>query len=66
MKKCRYNSKTDPLCPIFKLEDITAACGDDFSKVAFKVSYFGISITSSFQCRSVSNDTTRQGGYSVI
>lgn len=38
MKKCKYNSKTDPLCPIFKLKDIVGECGDDFSKVAFKVS----------------------------
>ena len=38
MKKCLYNSKTDPLCPIFKLKDIAAACGDDYTKVAFKVS----------------------------
>lgn len=41
MRRCLYNSKTDPLCPIFKLKDIVAECGDNYTKVAFKVSFYG-------------------------
>ena len=37
MRRCLYNSKTDPLCPIFKLKDIVKECGDDYTDVAFKV-----------------------------
>ncbi|XP_066918295.1 P2X purinoceptor 4-like isoform X1 [Clytia hemisphaerica] len=44
MKKCRYNAKTDPLCPIFRLQDIVSSCGDNYTQVAFKGAIYGIII----------------------
>ena len=37
LKRCHYNSDTDPLCPIFNLEDIVSSCGDNYTDVAYQV-----------------------------
>ena len=37
LSSCHYHQDTDPLCPIFLLEDIVSSCGDNYSDVAFQV-----------------------------
>lgn len=38
LKTCMYDKLTDPHCPIFRIGDIVKWGGDDFSRVAIKVS----------------------------
>ena len=44
LTNCTYDKHTDPRCPIFKLSDIVAACGDDFAQVAYEGATYGIII----------------------
>ena len=37
LKRCTYNPKTDPLCPIIKLGTIVKEAGEDYNKLAYKV-----------------------------
>lgn len=42
ISKCRYDPKTDPLCPIFKLGDIVTLSGFSFDQLALKGGAIGI------------------------
>lgn len=44
LKSCNYHHATDPLCPIFQLEDIIRECGDNYTDVAFQGAVYGIII----------------------
>jgi len=44
LKRCHYNADTDPLCPIFNLEDIVSSCGDNYTDVAYQGAIYGIII----------------------
>ena len=37
LKKCVYDPVTDPLCPIIKLGTIVKEAGEDYNKLAYKV-----------------------------
>lgn len=36
LESCRYNSVTDPDCPVFRLGDIVHWAGQDYNKIAYK------------------------------
>ena len=44
LKRCRYNKDTSPDCPIFRLGDIVAYAGYNFTKVAYKGGIFAVHI----------------------
>lgn len=44
LKGCLYNKDTDPLCPIFKLDDIISSCGDNYSRIGYQGAVYGIII----------------------
>lgn len=37
LRKCIYDSQTDPFCPIFRLGKIVKAAGQNFEEMAVKV-----------------------------
>ncbi|XP_071790376.1 P2X purinoceptor 4-like [Asterias amurensis] len=41
---CKYNSRTDPYCPIFRLGDIVHETGEDFKTMAYSGGVVAISI----------------------
>ncbi|XP_028681326.2 P2X purinoceptor 7 isoform X2 [Erpetoichthys calabaricus] len=44
LKNCRYNKKTDPLCPVFRLGDIVKEAGENFTQMAIEGGIIGIQI----------------------
>ncbi|RWR99873.1 P2X purinoceptor 4-like protein [Dinothrombium tinctorium] len=45
LKKCRYNAFTDPQCPVFVLNDIVKAAGQDYDEISKSGAVIGIEIT---------------------
>ena len=43
-KTCMYDSETDPLCPIFKLENIVNSAGGNYTRDGYQVSTPDINI----------------------
>ncbi|XP_014863564.1 PREDICTED: P2X purinoceptor 4-like isoform X1 [Poecilia mexicana] len=44
LKRCEFNRKTDPNCPIFRLKHIVSEAGEDFQDMAVKGGVLGILI----------------------
>uniref|UniRef100_A0A3B3TYD9 P2X purinoceptor n=1 Tax=Poecilia latipinna TaxID=48699 RepID=A0A3B3TYD9_9TELE len=44
LKRCEFNRKTDPDCPIFRLKHIVSEAGEDFQDMAVKGGVLGILI----------------------
>ncbi|XP_067329350.1 P2X purinoceptor 4 isoform X1 [Anolis sagrei] len=44
LKNCKYNAKTDPACPIFRLRDMVEAAGQDFQEMAVEGGVMGLQI----------------------
>uniref|UniRef100_A0A1W7RF18 P2X purinoceptor n=1 Tax=Agkistrodon contortrix contortrix TaxID=8713 RepID=A0A1W7RF18_AGKCO len=44
LKDCKYNAKTDPFCPIFRLGDIVEAAGQNFQEMAIEGGVMGLQI----------------------
>uniref|UniRef100_A0A3Q3X3H1 P2X purinoceptor n=1 Tax=Mola mola TaxID=94237 RepID=A0A3Q3X3H1_MOLML len=44
LKRCEFNRKTDPDCPIFRLKDIVSEAGEEFQDMAVKGGILGIII----------------------
>nr|XP_034953777.1 P2X purinoceptor 4 [Zootoca vivipara] len=45
LKNCKYNSKTDPFCPIFRLRDVVESAGQDFQEMAVEGGVMGLQIS---------------------
>lgn len=39
LKRCEFNRKTDPHCPIFRLKHIVSEAGEEFQDMAVKVEF---------------------------
>ncbi|XP_061459031.1 P2X purinoceptor 4 isoform X2 [Rhineura floridana] len=44
LKNCKYNSKMDPFCPIFRLRDVVEGAGQDFQEMAVEGGVMGLQI----------------------
>uniref|UniRef100_A0A8C5RYM0 Purinergic receptor P2X 4 n=1 Tax=Laticauda laticaudata TaxID=8630 RepID=A0A8C5RYM0_LATLA len=44
LKDCKYNIKTDPFCPIFRLGDIVEGAGQNFQEMAIEGGVMGLQI----------------------
>ncbi|KAH0625418.1 hypothetical protein JD844_014915 [Phrynosoma platyrhinos] len=44
LKNCKYNAKTDPFCPIFRLRDMVEAAAQDFQEMAIEGGVMGLQI----------------------
>uniref|UniRef100_A0A8C6YJA3 P2X purinoceptor n=1 Tax=Naja naja TaxID=35670 RepID=A0A8C6YJA3_NAJNA len=44
LRDCKYNIKTDPFCPIFRLGDIVEAAGQNFQEMAIEGGVMGLQI----------------------
>ncbi|XP_038645121.1 P2X purinoceptor 4-like isoform X3 [Scyliorhinus canicula] len=42
LKSCRFNRKSDPFCPIFRLGDMVQEAGEDFQRLAVEGGVMGI------------------------
>ncbi|XP_063171352.1 P2X purinoceptor 4 [Candoia aspera] len=44
LKNCKYNAKTDPFCPIFRLRDMVEAAAQNFQEMAVEGGVMGLQI----------------------
>ncbi|XP_034284646.1 P2X purinoceptor 4 [Pantherophis guttatus] len=44
LKNCKYNTKTDPFCPIFRLGDVVEAAGQNFQEMAIEGGVMGLQV----------------------